>query len=103
MLKGTHNGTRGRQQRGHLPKAEIEKHRKAAEKRNKAYFLKQKAEKKRKKEIEMRKKKAISDAIRRVDHLPGTTPNRNSRSIVSKKANNQQGSENKQQGSQYRK
>ena len=41
----------------------------------------------------MRKKKAISDATRRVDHLPGTTPNRKS-SIVSKKANNQQGSEN---------
>ena len=57
VLKGTHNSTRGRQQRGHLPKAEIEEHRKAAEKRNKAYFLKQKAEKKRKKEIEMRKKR----------------------------------------------
>ena len=41
----------------------------------------------------MRKKKAISDAIRKVDHLPDTTPNRNSRSIVSKKATNQQGSE----------
>ena len=57
-------------QRGHLSVEKIEANRKAAERRNIQYRQRKRAEQQREKEIARRKKKAIADALKRVDHLP---------------------------------